>query len=207
LAAALAWAQVRVVPWVLLPVALMTVTMAIFAARYFGTTQGGTAGDSGFASVMLAGITVTVTMALSSAKPDSIALATPLGPQVVVLARVALVLIIDALTGIAASAVVSAWGYTSGLPEIVGSWLIPVALVAGGATFASIWVAPWAGIAAGLVLIPLAAPVSEAMSFVGLSGVLWKVLTPLGLLGVGAALLAAAVSSARRAAVSGLQSS
>lgn len=206
LAVVLAWAQVRVVPWLILPVALVTVTMAIFAARFFGVMQGGSAGDTGFASVMLAGIAVTVTMALSSAKPDSIALATPLGPQVVVLARIALVLVVDAVTGLAASGLVSAWGYTSGLPEVVASWLIPVALVAGAATFASIWVAPWAGIAAGLVLIPLAAPVSEAMFFFGLSGVLWNVLTPLGVLGAGAALLIAAVTTARRAAISGLQS-
>ncbi|MCT1777114.1 hypothetical protein [Brachybacterium sp. p3-SID957] len=206
LAAVLAWAQMRVVPWLILPVALVTVTMAIFAARFFGVTQGGSAGDTGFASVMLAGIAVTVTMALSSAKPDSIALATPLGPQVVVLARIALVLVVDAATGLAASGLVSAWGYTSGLPDVVASWLIPVALVAGAATFASIWVAPWAGIAAGLVLIPMAVPVSEAMFFFGLSGLLWNALTPLGLLGAGAALLGAAVTTARRAAISGLQS-
>ena len=122
------------------------------------------------------------------------------------LARIALVLVVDALTGLAASGLVSTWGYTSGLPEVVASWLIPVALVAGAATFASIWVAPWAGIAAGLVLIPMAAPVSEAMFFFGLSGVLWNALTPLGLLGAGAALLVAAVTTARRAAISGLQS-
>lgn len=206
LAAVLAWAQMRVVPWLILPVALVTVTMAIFAARFFGVTQGGSAGDTGFASVMLAGIAVTVTMALSSAKPDSIALVTPLGPQVVVIARIALVLVVDAVTGLAASGLVSAWGYTSGLPDVVASWLIPVALVAGAATFASIWVAPWAGIAAGLVLIPMAAPVSEAMFFFGLSGLLWNALTPLGLLGAGAALLGAAVTTARRAAISGLLS-
>lgn len=206
LAAALAWAQARVVPWLILPVALVTVTMAVLAARFFGVTQGGSAADTGFTSVMLAGIVVTVTMALSSSKPDSVALATPLGPQVVVLARVALVLIVDALAGLAASGLVSAWGYTSGLPEVAASWLIPVALVAGAATFASIWVTPWAGVAAGLVLVPMAAPASEAMFFFGLSGLLWNALTPLGLLGAGAVLLVGAIASARRAAISGLQS-
>jgi hypothetical protein len=206
LAAALAWAQLRVVPWMILPVALVTVTMAILAARFFGVTQGGSAGDTGFTAIMLAGIVGTVTMALSSSKPDSIALATPLGPQVVVLSRIALVLFVDALAGLAASWLVSAWGYTSGLPELVASWLIPVALVAGAATFASIWVAPWAGVVMGFVLIPMAAPASEAMFFFGLAGLLRDALSPLGLLGAGAVLLAAAVTSARQAAVSGLQS-
>jgi hypothetical protein len=206
LAATLAWAQLRVVPWLILPVALVTMTMAILAARFFGVTQGGSAADTGFTSVILAGIAVTVTMALSSAKPDSIALATPLGPQVVVLARVALVLVIDALAGLAASGLVSAWGYTNSMPEVVASWLIPVALVAGGATFASIWVAPWAGVAAGFVLVPMAAPASEVMFFFGLSGLLWNVLTPLGVLAAGLALMVVAVASARRAAISGLQS-
>lgn len=205
LAGVLAWAQLRVVPWLIIPVALVTVTMAIFAARFFGVSQGAAAADTGFTSVMLAGIAATVTMALSSSKPDAVALATPLGPQVVVMARIMLVLIIDALVGVAASVLVSAWGYTSGFPNLVASWLIPVALIAGVVTFAAIWITPWAGIAMGLVLIPVAAPTSEAMFFFGSSGLLWNVLTPLGVLGAGVVLLAAAVASARRAAVSGLQ--
>ena len=41
---------------------------------------------------------------------------------------------------------------------------------------------------------------------IGLSGLLWNALTPLGLLGAGAALLGAAVTTARRAAISGLLS-
>ena len=205
LTGALAWAQLRVVPWLIVPVALVTVTMAIFAARFFGVTQGGAVADTGFASVMLVGVAVTVTMALSSSRPDAVALATPLGPQTVVLARIALVLVVDAITGIAASAVVTAWGYTGALPQLVASWLLPVALIAAGATFAAIWVAPWAGIIAGVVLIPLAAPASDALFFFGLSGLLWDLLTPLGLLAAGIVLLGAVVWSARRAAVSRLQ--
>jgi hypothetical protein len=205
LAAALAWAQAQVVPWLILPVALVMVAMAIFAAQFFGVSQGGSAADTGFASIMLAGIVVTVTMALSSAKPDLIALATPLGPQVVVLARVALVLAVDALTGLAASKLVDVWGYTSSLPAVVAGWLIPVALVAGAAAFAAIWVAPWVGTVVGLALVPVTAPASDAMFFFGLSGLLWDALTPLGLLTVGTILLVATVSSARRAAVGGLR--
>lgn len=177
LAGALGRAQLRVVPWLIVPVALVTVTMAILAARFFGVSQGGSAADTGFTSVMLAGVAITVTMALSSTRPDSLALATPLGPQVVVMSRIALVLLVDAVAGIAASVLASAWGYTTGLPELVASWLIPVALIAGAATFAAIWVTPWVGAVAGFVLIPMAAPTSEAMFFFGLSGLLWNVLT------------------------------
>lgn len=206
LTAVLAWAQLKVVPWLVLPVALVFVTMAILAARFFGVTQGGTAGNAGFATVMLAGVVATITMALSSSKADSIAMGTPIGPQVVVLARVAVVLTIDAVIGIAASSLVSAWGYTSSLPELVASWLCPVALVAGAATFAAIWIGPVTGGVAGVLLIPMAAPLSDAMFFFGLSGLLWNVLTPPGVLVAGMLLLGVAVASARQAAVSRLQS-
>ncbi|MDO4255341.1 MAG: hypothetical protein Q4C81_09425 [Kocuria sp.] len=205
LAVVLAWAQLRVVPWLVLPVGLVTVAMAIFTAQFFGVTQGGTAGDSGFTIVMLAGVVVTVTMALSSPKADSVALATPIAPQAVVLARVTLMLVIDSMAGLAASGLVSAWGYTNSLPEVVASWLYPVTLVAGAATFAAVWVSPLVGSIAGIALIPLATPASDGIFFIGLSGLLWNTLTPLGVLGTGAFLLSGAVVSARQAAVNRLQ--
>lgn len=204
LVGALGWAQMWVVPWLIIPVALATVTMATLAARFFAVSQGVAAINTGFASVILLGVVATVTMALSSSRPDSIALSTPLGPQAVVLARIAIVLAMDSAAGIAASILVSAGSYTAGFPYLIASWMIPVAFIAAAATFATIWVAPWAGIVAGIVLVPLAAPASDAMFFFGMSGFLWEVLSPLGLLVAGLLLLAAVVASARRAAVSHL---
>ena len=56
-----------------------------------------------FAAFLLVGAAITVTLALSSGRADALALATPLGPQTVVLARLAAVLGVDALVGLASS--------------------------------------------------------------------------------------------------------
>lgn len=200
---ALVRAQVRVVPWLVWPVALLAATMAGLAARFLGTNLGGSAEDSGFTSVMLVGVVASVTMALSASRADAIALSTPLGPQAVVLARISLVLLVDAAAGVAASVLATAAGYSAGLPELVVAWLSPFALIAAAATFATIWVAPWVGAVAAGMLIPLVAPAPDAVVFFALSGALREALTPLGLAVAGAALLLGAVASARRAAVSG----
>lgn len=208
LAGALMRRQLRIVPWLVVPVALVTATMAVLAARFFGSSQDASAALSGFASLMLVGIALTVTMALSTAKPDAVSLATPLGPQVVVLARLAVVLVIDAIAGLAASGLVCAWGYAGTLPELLAGWMIPLAAIAGVVTFVAIWVAPWAGTVSGLVLIPLASPTSAAGSSIGfgaVTGALWQALTPAGLLIVGCVLFTGAISSARRAALAGVQ--
>ena len=203
LAGALAWAQVRVVPWLVLPVVLVTVTMAVLAARFLGVSQGASAAVSGFSALMLLGVAATVTMALSPSRADAVSLSTPLGPQVVVMARIGIVLVLDAVCGTAASVLVAAWGHTGGLTAVLAGWLAPLAVVAGVATFVAIWAVPWAGMIAGLVLIPLVTPASNSTMSIGLgaiSGVVWEAITPVGLAGVGVLILAAAIISARPAA-------
>lgn len=204
LAPILMWAQLRVAPWLILPVALITMTLAVLAGRFLGITQSVATANFGFSSIILAGIVVTVTMAFSSSAPDSIALSMPVGPQTVVFARVSVVLILDIACGLAASSCLLAQGYTSSWLDIVTSWLIPLAFISAATTVITIWVAPWAGIVIGLILVPLAAPASEMVFFSGLSGVLRDALTPVGLVGIGVVLLALAIGSSRRAAVSRL---
>lgn len=200
--ASLTWAQLRIVPWLVVPVGLVTVTMAVLTARFFGVSHDSSAAVTSFSSLLLVGIAVTVTMALSTSRPDAVSLATPLGPQVVVLARVGMVLVVDALVGIAASVIVSAWGVTGGLAAVLAGWLVPLALVAGLVTFVSIWVTPWAGVVAGVVLVPLVSPPSATTMSLGFgagSGALREAITPVGVVVVGLLLLALAVGSARRA--------
>lgn len=206
LVGALAWAQVRIVPWLVVPVALVTATMAVLAARFFGVSHSAPAAVAGFSSLMLFGIAVTITMALSSAKADALSLATPLGPQVVVMARVFVVLAIDALVGLAASGLVWVWGYTSDLSVLIASWTMPLAVIVGAVVFVAIWVAPWAGVVVGVVLIPLATPPATSVSFGlgAMSGVLWETLTPAGVLGAGLLMVIVAIGSARRAAGAGV---
>lgn len=202
LAVSLAWAQVRIVPWLVIPVALVTAAMAVLAAWFFGLRQDASAAVTGFSSLMLIGITVTVTMALSTAASDAVSLATPLGPQVVVLARVAIVLVIDAAAGFIASAIVAAWGITDGFAAVLAGWMVPLAAIAGAVTFIAIWITPWAGVVIGVVLMPLVGPRSASAMDVGLgavAGVLREAITPVGVVASGLVLLAIAVASARRA--------
>ncbi|AOS62208.1 hypothetical protein [Actinoalloteichus hymeniacidonis] len=202
LAGALAWAQLRVVPWLVLPIVLVTVTMAVLAARFLGVSQSASAALSGFCMLMLLGVAATVTMALSPGRADTVSLSTPLGPQVVLMARIGVVLVLDAIAGTAASALVSAWGYTGGLAAVLAGWLAPLAVIAGVATFMAIWAVPWAGMIAGLVVIPLVTPASNSTTSIGLgafSGAVWEAITPAGVAGVGLLILAAAVLSARSA--------
>ena len=59
LAASLAWAQLRIVPWLVLPLALLTATLAALAARFFSVNVGARAavagGAAGSIGAMLAG--------------------------------------------------------------------------------------------------------------------------------------------------------
>ncbi|MEU4387905.1 hypothetical protein [Promicromonospora sp. NPDC023805] len=204
LAGLLAWAQLRVVPWLVPPVVLVTVTMAVLAARFLGVSQGASAAVSGFSALMLFGVAATVTMALSPSRADAVSLSMPLGPQVVVMARIGIVLALDVIAGTAASVLVSAWGHTGGLAAVLTGWLAPMAMIAGVATFVAIWAVPWTGMIAGLVLIPLVTPASNSTMSIGLgvfSGAVREAITPAGVAGVGTLLLAVAIVSARSAAV------
>lgn len=88
----LAIAQARVVPWVVAPVALGLGALAMAAGRLLAANGGTTMALAGFSSVVLAGVVLTVTMAMACRSTDEITLTTPLRPQVVVLARLLLVL-------------------------------------------------------------------------------------------------------------------
>ena len=115
-----------------------------------------------FAAFLLVGAAITVTLALSSGRADALALATPLGPQTVALARLAAVLGVDALVGLASSAAFAWWGSIE-LGFVVVSWLVPLALVAGASAFVAVWSeTPWAGAVVGAVLVPLVLPAAQA---------------------------------------------
>lgn len=210
IAVQLAAAQVRVAAHAVLPAALMTAAAAVAAGCLVPSVGGDAAAQWWFAAFLLLGVALSITAALSSRRSDLLALATPLGPQVVALARLAVVLCVDALAGVAASAAFAALGSLE-LGAVVASWLVPLALVAGVAAFAAVWLqAPWAGAATGAVLVPFVLPAAQAASAGGawgLVGIVRDALGPAGLAVLGAALLAAAVCSSGRAALARLQAS
>ncbi len=209
LAGALALAQLRVVPGLVAPVmvvvAVAAVLAALFAAGVPGSSGGASASRDLFATVLLAGVALTVTMAVGHVGHDAVSLATPLGPQVVTLTRLALVLALDVAAGFVASVVLGSLGQGD-VPAVLMGWLPPLALVAGLASLVAIWVAPWAGATCGLVLILLANPVvgdllSPAWNswFTGAAAALWGALGPVGVVALGVVLLALTVATSRRA--------
>ena len=110
LAADLARAQMRVVPRAVLPAALI-IAAAAAGAACFAVSAGATGAASWwFSALLLLGVAITVTAALSTDAADALALAMPLGPQTVLLARLTTVLGVDALAGLAASAAFAWWG-------------------------------------------------------------------------------------------------
>ena len=189
LAADLARAQVRVVPRAVLPAALI-IAAAAAGAACFAVSAGATgAAPWWFSTLLLLGVAITVTAALSTDAADALALAMPLGPQTV--------LGVDALAGLAASAAFAWWGAPLGFGAVVLSWLAPLAAVAGVSAFVSVWTgSPWAAGVAGAAAAALAAPVGRAAADGG----------PEVVLAAGCALLAAAVATARRATIARLES-
>lgn len=158
LTVALIGAQIRIVPWLILPVALVTGAMATLSARFLATAQNSSFAMSGFSSLMLFGVAITLTMAMSSFRADSVTLVTPLGPRAVLLARVVIVLVIDCVAGVGATGAVAAWGFSAPFLAILLSWLLPLTAVAGVVTFTTIWTSPWAAAVVGSLLIPLVGP-------------------------------------------------
>ena len=163
LAADLARAQVRVVPRAVLPAALI-IAAAAAGAACFAVSAGATgAAPWWFSTLLLLGVAITVTAALSTDAADALALAMPLGPQTVLLARLTTVLGVDALAGLAASAAFAWWGAPLGFGAVVLSWLAPLAAVAGVSAFVSVWTgSPWAAGVAGAAAAALAAVTTSA---------------------------------------------
>ena len=212
LAGTLAVSQLRVVPHAVLPAALTVAAAAVGAACLIGSVPAvEAAADWWFAAFLLFGVALTITLALSSGRADALSLATPIGPQAVVLARLSLVLGADALAGLAASALFAWWapGAEFGVGAVVESWLAPLALVAGVAALATVWSeASWPGALAGAAFVPLVLPATETASASGVAALIGSVqgaLGSVGMLAVGAALLAAVVCSSHRAALARLQ--
>ncbi|MBC2889801.1 hypothetical protein [Gordonibacter massiliensis (ex Traore et al. 2017)] len=210
LAASLAAAQVRVIPRAVLPAALVVAAAATVAACFVASV--GAAGEAAwwFSAFLLLGAAITVTAALSTDAVDALALAMPLGPQTVLLARLAVVLGVDALAGLAASAAFACWGAPLDFGAVVSSWLAPLAAVAGVSAFASVWTgSPWAAGIAGAATVPLAVPVGRAAADGGFAAALAGLQSAIGpevAVVAGCALLAAAVATARRAALARLES-
>ncbi|MFE9247191.1 hypothetical protein [Nocardiopsis sp. NPDC006938] len=204
LAMALARAQLRIVPWLVVPAALLTAALAALAARVLGVGQDSSVVVTAFSSLMLVGVAVTVTMALSTAGPDALSLSTPLGPPVVVMARVTVVLGIDASAGVLASWAVASWGAGGGFAAVLAGWAVPLAVVAGLVTCVALWTTPWAGAVTGLLLVPFVSPRPEVETGVAtVVGLLWEIATPTAAVVLGAGLLAAAAASSHRALASG----
>ena len=204
LAADLARAQMRVVPRAVLPAALI-IAAAAAGAACFAVSAGATgAAPWWFSTLLLLGVAITVTAALSTDAADALALAMPLGPQTVLLARLTTVLGVDALAGLAASAAFAWWGAPLGFGAVVLSWLAPLAAVAGVSAFASVWIG-----VAGAAAAALAAPVGRAAADGGMAAALAGLQSAIGpevVLAAGCALLAAAVATARRATIARLES-
>lgn len=216
LAGALVLAQLRVVPGLVVPIMLVMAVAAVLAALLAagmpgavgtgGVMVGELASGGPFVPVLLTGAALTVTMAVGRAEHDAVSLATSLGPRVVTLARLALVLGLDATAGLVASVALGAFGLGD-VPALLVGWLPPLALVAGLASFVAIWAAPWAGAVCGLALVPLASPAMQGVSglvgsFFGLGGIaagFRGALGPTGMVALGAVLLALTVVTSRRA--------
>ena len=99
LAASLAAVQVRVMPRAVLPAALAMAALATVAACFVASGWGAEGAAWWFSALLLLGAALTVCAALSSDKADVLALAMPLGPQTVLLARLATVLVIGGALG------------------------------------------------------------------------------------------------------------
>ena len=92
LAASLAAAQVRAMPWAVLPMALVMAALAVGVACFVDAGWDGDGAVWWLSALLLLGAALTVTAALSTDAADLLALAMPLGPQTVLLARLAVVL-------------------------------------------------------------------------------------------------------------------
>lgn len=209
LAASLAAAQLRVMPRAVLPAALAMAALAAGAGCFVASGWGAEGAAWWFSALLLLGAALTVCAALSSDGADALALAMPLGPQTVLLARLTVVLGIDALAGLAASAAFAWWGAPVALGALVSSWLVPLAVVAGAAAFVAVWSnASWTGAAAGAILVPLVVPAGRVAADGGMLSAIAQLqgaVGPEAAAIAGCVLLAAAVATARRALVAHME--
>ena len=194
LAASLAAAQVRAMPWAVLPMALVMAALAVGVACFVDAGWDGDGAVWWLSALLLLGAALTVTAALSTDAADLLALAMPLGPQTVLLARLA---------------AVAWWGAPVELGALVSSWLVPLAVVAGASAFVAVWSnAPWSGAVVGAVLVPLVVPVGRVAAGGGALSVIAQLQGAVGsgaMAAAGCVLLAVAVVTARRALVAHME--
>ncbi|WP_139653029.1 hypothetical protein [Raoultibacter phocaeensis] len=209
IAGALALSQLRIVPHAVLAAALVMAALAVCAAYLASASFVGIDPTWLFSMLLLAGAALTVSLALSAERSDSVALAMPVGPQAVVLARLAAVLCIDAIAGVGSCSIAALLGLPPDPAGIVSLWLGPLAVVSGASAFVAVWTgSAWAGSIVGIACAPLVAPVAQAISGLEafpLAVAVQGVLGPAGIAILGLALLAATVCTARKALTKRMQ--
>ena len=144
--------QSRVVPWQVVPATLALMAFAGLGARFFAVGWGATVVSHAFCSMVLAGVLLSVTMALGDSRADMISSATPLGTGAVTLVRLVFILACDVMFGLMVTTVMGAQGYGTFGVLLVG-WLSPLLLVAGVGAMLAIRFSSGVGFGVGLLLI------------------------------------------------------
>lgn len=192
-------AQLRIVPWLVIPVMLASSGLAAISARWFSTAQNAQAAASGFASVTLLGVIIVTTFAISAGRGDTVIASTPVGASAVLAARMSAVLGLNVLCALATSVIAVTTGLPVDLGALILGWFAPALVVSGLVTLVGVWVTPWAGAALGILGGSLLLPTNEAGTQVGLGVVTAAIhqAMPAGaMIAVGAVLLAGAIVSA-----------
>lgn len=205
IAVSLVAAQFRIAAWLIIPVALLSAGLAVLTARLLGAADSASAVTSGFVALMLAGVALTMAMAVSRRDPDSISLITPVGPASVLLARVTMVFVVDCAVGLGASWIAASWGPAAAVGPLVLAWFVPMVVVAGLATLLAVWASPWVAAVVGVMAVPVLAPAPEGMMRVGMGaviGVVHDAVPAAATIALGLALFAVALLLARRLTVS-----
>lgn len=144
--------QSRVVPWQVVPATLALMAFAGLGARFFAVGWGATVVSHAFCSMVLAGVLLSVTMALGDSRADMISSATPLGTGAVTLVRLVFILACDVMFGLMVTTVMGAQGYGTFGVLLVG-WLSPLLLVAGVGAMLAIRFSSGVGFGVGLLLV------------------------------------------------------
>lgn len=204
----LAGLQLRVVPYAVVAAALVMAVAAVCAA-YLASASAALDPTWLLSVLLLVGAALTVSLALSSERADSLALATPIGPQTVTLVRIGAVLLIDVVAGIGSCCIAALLGLPPDPAGLVATWLAPLAAVTGVSAFVAVWTgSSWAGSIVGLASVPFVIPLAQAGAVADVApfvSLVQEALGPAGIVALGIALLAAAVCSAKRAMLARLQ--
>jgi hypothetical protein len=200
----LAWrlvlAQFHIVPWLVIPVMLLSSALALGSARWLSVAQDAHAASTGFVSVILLGVITAATFAISIGRDDTLTASTPVGASAVLAARVTGVLGLNLLCALATSIAAVSTGLHVNLGELVLGWLAPALVTSGLVTLVGIWSAPWAGAALGILVGVLLTPLNDGGGEVGMGAVISAIRVALPapvLIALGVALLIASIASAR----------